>query len=210
MFLALKTSLPLVFSIFWILVFFYSVFAKTLCKMGVFAIPFGLITSLLYFCIKSKLGFQLLGLSASLNFVFFSSLFLSMISDLVEMTVPRISSIWLVPFWFLFAKLNLLSIGFYESLFGAFFGYLIPFGIAKVFKFFKGKDGLGLGDVELFSMIGAFLGFEALILTLNVASISCLVFYAIRYFVFKNISPETAIPFAPFISFGALVASFVF
>lgn len=199
---------PFFFVIFWIFIFAYSVFAKILCKKSIFAIPLGFSFSIFYFLIKSYLSAEPLRGSNLLGFVFFTSLILSTISDLDEMTVPRIASIWLVPFWLIFAKFNFLSISFLDSVLGALLGYLIPLSIAKTFKFFKGKEGLGLGDIELFSMIGAFLGAECLIMTLNGASISCLAFYAIKYFIFKNISHDTNVPFAPFISLGAIIANF--
>ncbi len=144
----------------------------------------------------------------SLVYIFIASLFLSAISDIKEMMIPRMASIWLVPFWLIFAKLGFLEIDFFDSLFGALLGYLIPFGIAKIFKFFKGKDGLGLGDVELYSMVGAFLGFDGFSTTLLVANCSALIFVFSQYLAgYKGLFDKT-IPFAPFISFGALVALF--
>lgn len=200
-----RTALPAVFTACWLYFFVGSAKNRLIDAKTLMAIPMGAVLSLFYLAFKAAPAIDSILSSYLLVFIFTTSLFSCAISDFVEMTVPRICSIWLVPFWLIFAKLNFLNIDFPSSLAGALLGFLIPWGAAKFFKLLTNKDGLGMGDVELLCMTGAFLGPSHLISTLNFASISCLTFALIRYLTSRSMTANSRLPFAPFISFGALM-----
>jgi leader peptidase (prepilin peptidase)/N-methyltransferase len=69
---------------------------------------------------------------------------------------------------------------------------------------FKGKDGLGGGDIKLFAMIGSFTGAHGVLFTIFLASLTGYLFGAARTF-FQRISSDASIPFGPFISSAAII-----
>lgn len=68
------------------------------------------------------------------------------------------------------------AISLCESLLGAVVGAAFFYFIAVVYKYARGREGLGLGDVKLMAMIGAFLGVRLTILTVFGASIAGSIF----------------------------------
>jgi leader peptidase (prepilin peptidase)/N-methyltransferase len=66
---------------------------------------------------------------------------------------------------------------------------------------------MGGGDIKLLAMIGAFLGWKAVILTILLSSLVGSI-VGIVIMVFKGKNFKYAIPFGPFLSFGAVMALF--
>ncbi len=52
---------------------------------------------------------------------------------------------------------------------GLVIGGLIPLVVAEVYERLRGVEGLGMGDVKMLALIGAFLGWRHVLLTLVVA-----------------------------------------
>lgn len=92
------------------------------------------------------------------------------------------------------------------SLIGAAAGYLIFRLIGEAFIRLRGMEGLGQGDAKLLAAIGAWLGWQALPVTVFIASflgLLAVIFMRVRG---KLISRETAIPFGPALAAaGAIV-----
>jgi leader peptidase (prepilin peptidase)/N-methyltransferase len=78
---------------------------------------------------------------------------------------------------------------------GAGIRWLIRFVGTIVFK----KEEMGLGDVKLLAMIGGFVGWQGVLLTLVLASFAG----AIIGIIVKLITSEAYIPFGPFLVLGA-------
>lgn len=81
--------------------------------------------------------------------------------------VPPDDSTALLLSWSLFHKLppeRLL--GVIEALLGAAFGSLLLWGAATVYKLVRGREGMGLGDVKMMLMAGAFFGVRNTFLTI--------------------------------------------
>ncbi len=57
-------------------------------------------------------------------------------------------------------------LGVIESLLGAAFGSLMLWGAAALYKLVRGREGMGLGDVKMMLMVGAFLGVRNAFLTI--------------------------------------------
>ena len=64
---------------------------------------------------------------------------------------------------------------------------------------------MGMGDVKMLAMIGAFLGWQSVLLTLVLASLSGAVI-GLALIVVQRGSMKYALPFGTFLAIGALVA----
>jgi leader peptidase (prepilin peptidase)/N-methyltransferase len=78
---------------------------------------------------------------------------------------------------------------------------------AWAYEKFTGVDGMGGGDIKLLAMIGAFLGWPSVPVTLFVASILGSVI-GIGLMVATGAGRRLALPFAPFLCSGALAYLF--
>jgi leader peptidase (prepilin peptidase) / N-methyltransferase len=57
-------------------------------------------------------------------------------------------------------------LGLINGILGAAFGSLLLWGIAKLYKLWRGREGMGMGDVKMMAMVGAFLGLRGTFLTI--------------------------------------------
>jgi leader peptidase (prepilin peptidase)/N-methyltransferase len=78
------------------------------------------------------------------------------------------------------------------------------FGLLKKPPIDGEKESMGFGDVELLAMIGAFLGWQRVILTFFLAPF----FGAVVGIINLMIKKEHTIPYGPFLSLGALISLF--
>jgi leader peptidase (prepilin peptidase)/N-methyltransferase len=69
------------------------------------------------------------------------------------------------------ARLPGAAAGILDGLFGAAFGSFLLLGLAKAYKAARGREGMGMGDVKMMAMIGAFLGLRGTFLTLLAGSL---------------------------------------
>jgi leader peptidase (prepilin peptidase)/N-methyltransferase len=90
----------------------------------------------------------------------------------------------------------------WDPLLGSFLGLLLLLLIALV-----SKGGMGMGDVKLFAVLGLFLGWKGIILTLFFSSIFGMFIGGIALLV-GLIKRKEPIPFGPSIAVGALTAYF--
>ena len=59
---------------------------------------------------------------------------------------------------------------FADALVGAAVGAGVPYAVMVAYRRLRGVEGMGLGDVKLLAMIGAFLGWRGMLLTLGVGA----------------------------------------
>jgi leader peptidase (prepilin peptidase)/N-methyltransferase len=71
---------------------------------------------------------------------------------------------------FLQVRLPGFAAGILDGLLGAAFGSFLLWGLAAGYKLVRGHEGMGMGDVKMIAMIGAFLGVRGTFLTLLVGS----------------------------------------
>lgn len=135
--------------------------------------------------------------------VFMSALIASTRTDLEAMLIPQVFTMWLVPFGIIAAGLTLVNVFFTESILGAVVGYGVLWGVAWIFKYATGKEGLGIGDMELLALIGAFLGPVGVWVSLMLASFTGIIIGSL-YLVIGKKSRSTRIPFGPFLALGAV------
>jgi len=137
---------------------------------------------------------------------FSSALIVITFIDLEHMIVPDIISLPGIVFgilWNLSGGLNglLASVG----------GILIGGGglliVAKTYKAIRRREGMGYGDVKLLAMIGSFFGWQGVLLALLIGSFAGAV-VGVSVIIVEKKDMKYAIPFGPFLSFGALAFLF--
>ncbi len=99
-------------------------------------------------------------------------------------------------------NLNLFP-NFIDSLIGGFFGYVIIWLVIFIYKKFRNKEGMGLGDAKLVSVIGFWFGWISIPFVIFFSSAIALI-KVIPDLIKnkKNLSSE--IPFGPYLIVGCL------
>jgi leader peptidase (prepilin peptidase)/N-methyltransferase len=80
-------------------------------------------------------------------------------------------------------------------------------GVAYLFKVIRGIEGLGMGDVKMIAMIGAFLGAQSTVFTILAGSILGLL-AGLAVIFFKKENFQYKIPFGTFLAIAAVLALF--
>jgi len=96
--------------------------------------------------------------------------------------------------------------GWRDSLIGIVAGGGVLFLIAEVYYRLRGQEGLGMGDVKLLAMIGAFLGWKLVLLTLVLASFAGSL-AGMALVASRRGDMKYALPFGTFLAVGAFVAA---
>jgi len=95
--------------------------------------------------------------------------------------------------------------GWKDSLLGVLLGGGVLYAIAGAYYLWRREEGLGMGDVKMLGMIGAFLGWKAVLVTLVLSSFSGAVI-GVALIAAQRGGLRLALPFGTFLSIGALVA----
>lgn len=146
-------------------------------------------------------------------YIFFSMLLVSVRTDLEALLVFRRTTLAIIPFGCAAAFLDMLPLSLIESVVGALFGYGLLWLTRKIFYLIKKQEGLGLGDLYIMALIGAFTGPQGVWCALSLGGLSGLVYAIIAFFILrvkhKKISYASfrtiKIPFVPFLALGALI-----
>jgi leader peptidase (prepilin peptidase)/N-methyltransferase len=94
-----------------------------------------------------------------------------------------------------------------DSLLGILLGGGSLYLVAAGYQLLTGKEGMGMGDVKLLAMIGAFLGWQAVLPVVFFASVlGSLV--GVPLMIVRRADSKLAIPFGPFLALGALIYLF--
>ena len=101
-------------------------------------------------------------------------------------------------------NLNPLFPNFINSLIGGLFGYGIIWLIIFFYKVLRNKEGMGLGDAKLLSVIGFWFGWIAIPFVIFISSIVAL-FSVIPSLIKKSKNMSSQIPFGPFIILGCIL-----
>jgi leader peptidase (prepilin peptidase)/N-methyltransferase len=139
-------------------------------------------------------------------FAFLCSLIVITVIDLYHQIIPDVISLPGIAVGLLGA-FALPQRSFLQAFVGMLLGGGSLFVVATVYQWVLKREGMGGGDVKLLAMIGAFLGWKAVILTIVLSSLIGSV-VGILLMVAKGKDFKYAIPFGPFLSLAAVLALF--
>jgi leader peptidase (prepilin peptidase)/N-methyltransferase len=103
------------------------------------------------------------------------------------------------------ATVLFLGLPWSSSLIGALAGGGTFLILQQGYKWLKGRDGLGAGDIKLMFLLGALLGWQALPLVVFMAAVSALTVSLVYLRQANAKGLQTAIPFGPFLSLGGML-----
>jgi leader peptidase (prepilin peptidase) / N-methyltransferase len=96
--------------------------------------------------------------------------------------------------------------GVMEALIGMLIGGGVLWLIGEAYFRYSGEEGMGGGDVKMLAMIGAFLGWKLVLVTLVLSSVLGSVL-GLTIIAIKRGNMKYALPFGTFLALGALAAS---
>lgn len=163
-----------------------------------------LLTGLAAFAIVVKYG---LTIETLIYFAFISALIVVSGIDIDHKIIPDIISLPGIPIG-LVASIGLPAVGFFDACIGFLIGGGILYALAWGYHAMTGKEGMGGGDIKLLAMIGAFIGWQGVLVTIFISSavgtvIGVLVMMILR----KDL--KYALPFGPFLAGGAIAHVFI-
>lgn len=145
-------------------------------------------------------------LQTTVYLVFFSALVAVIFIDLSHQIIPDVITLPGIVIGVIAAS-TILPPGLLNSVIGLFLGggifYLVAVLSLKILK----KEGMGGGDIKLIAMIGAFLGWQGVLLTIFLASLSGSII-GIFMILLRGRTRADLIPFGPYLAFGAMTALF--
>ena len=98
--------------------------------------------------------------------------------------------------------------GWKDALIGVVLGGGILYAIAWGYYLWRREEGMGMGDVKMLAMIGAFLGWQQVWVTLFIASVTGAI-VGITLLKLSGRGTSAKIPFGTFLAVAALIASLV-
>ena len=98
--------------------------------------------------------------------------------------------------------------GWLDALIGASVGAGVLLGVAELYYRVRGEEGLGMGDVKMLAMIGAFLGWQLMLVTLLLATTLGSVI-GVGMLALGLGDSKYALPLGSFLAIGSVVATVV-
>jgi leader peptidase (prepilin peptidase)/N-methyltransferase len=160
-----------------------------------------LVTGLTFLAAYLLYGFTA---TAAVRVLLACALIVLFVTDLQHKILPNVITVPGIAVGFICSLF--LPPGWQDSLIGIVVGGGTLFAIAEAYYRVRGEEGLGMGDVKLLGMIGAFLGWKLVLLTLVFASCAGSLAGGILIASGRG-NMKYALPFGTFIAVGALVAA---
>ena len=160
-------------------------------------------TALLFLLQYWQLGWQpLLGV----RLVFVAAMIALFVIDLQHRILPNVITLPGVVIGV--AASLLFEPGWRASLIGVAVGGGALWAIGEAYFRIRGEEGMGMGDVKMLAMIGAFLGWQLMLVTLLIASLAGSVFGGGMILLHRG-SMKYALPLGSFLAAGALITTHV-
>lgn len=145
---------------------------------------------------------------------FFSVLYALAMIDIKHRILP--DSLVYILLWggLLASVMDIIPVSPLNSILGVIVSWVVMLSVLELYKKIRGQDGLGNGDVKLYSAISAWLGLDLLPQLILISSvIGCVFYLVVRVYysailrVSENpfITENKAIPFGPAIALAALI-----
>jgi len=160
-----------------------------------------IVTALVFVILYLTYGPTLLSLARA---VFACALIVLFITDLQHKILPNVITLPGIVVGFVCSLF--LPPGWVSSLIGLVVGGGFLLAIAEAYYRVRGQEGLGMGDVKLLAMIGAFLGWKLVLLTLVFASFTGSLAGGLLIASGRG-NMKYALPFGTFLAVGALLAA---
>jgi leader peptidase (prepilin peptidase)/N-methyltransferase len=160
-----------------------------------------IVTALVFVVTYLTYGLTLLSL---VRVIFGCALIVLFVTDLQHKILPNVITLPGIVIGFLCSLF--LPPGWVSSLIGVLVGGGVLFAIAEAYYRVRGQEGLGMGDVKLLAMIGAFLGWKLVLLTLVFASFTGSLAGGVLIASGRG-DMKYALPFGTFLAVGALLAA---
>lgn len=140
------------------------------------------------------------------RFVFGCALIVLFAIDLEHQLLPNVITLPGIAVGFAFSLLT--GPGWLSSLIGIAVGGGSLFAIAEAYYRVRKEEGLGMGDVKMLAMVGAFLGWPATLMTLMMGSIAGSV-VGVLLIALRRGDMKYALPFGTFLAMGAALSATV-
>lgn len=138
--------------------------------------------------------------------LFVAALIVITFIDIDHQIIPDVISLPGIAVGVIFAALGW-GAPLVDSAVGAVLGGGLLYLVAVGYHAWTGREGMGGGDIKLLAMIGAFLGWRGVLVTLLLGSFSGAVI-GIALIVVRGADTRLPIPFGPFLALGAVCALF--
>jgi leader peptidase (prepilin peptidase)/N-methyltransferase len=161
------------------------------------------LTALLFALTVDRFGMT--SLAASLLFLV-SALVVVAFVDLDHQVIPNVITLPGIPLGLL-AGLAVGGPPILDRILGALTGAGFLYLVLLYGSALYGQDAMGEGDLNLMALVGAFLGWQAVILTLLVGCLSGSL-VGLTLIALRRLARREHIPFGPFLVLGALVSLF--
>ena len=151
-------------------------------------------------------GYLIYGLTPLLavRLLFACAMIVLFVIDLRHRILPNVITLPGIVAGLVFS--SVLPPGWLASVIGAIVGGGVLYLIAEAYYRLRGVEGLGMGDVKMLAMIGAFLGWQLTLVTLVLASFSGSL-VGVGLIASGRSGMQAALPFGTFLAVGALVAA---
>ena len=152
--------------------------------------------------------FRKYGLTPAYGAAFLFSCVLIVITfiDLDHQIIPHVITLTGIPVFSLLAVLYM-GLSFVDSFLGIMIGAGTLYFVAVYYEALRKREGMGGGDVNLFAMLGAFLGWKSLLFVLLGSSLLGAI-VGLAFILFKGKDMKYAVPFGPFLCMAAVVYLF--
>jgi leader peptidase (prepilin peptidase)/N-methyltransferase len=99
------------------------------------------------------------------------------------------------------------SVSLRDAVIGAVAGYLVLWTLYWLFKLIRGKEGMGYGDFKLLAAMGAWLGWQMLLLIILLSSVVGAAI-GLSLVAFKGRDHQIPLAFGPYLAIAGLIALF--
>ena len=173
---------------------------------GTIAIRYPVVEALTVLMFASAVWFFGPGVLLASRLIFGCALIVLFAIDLEHHLLPNVITLPGIAIGFAFSFFTVP--GWPSSLIGIAVGGGTLYAIAGAYYLVRHEEGLGMGDVKMLAMIGAFLGWQLTLVTLMMASLAGSI-VGLALIVARRGNMKYALPFGTFLALGAALAAIV-